>query len=80
MKCPKCEKKLNKKNYCTYCKLSICPHCNHFQEYRSPLKWQKTVIGTILFPFLLIFMVITDTFALVNFFFNEKCKNCNKRF
>ena len=80
MKCPKCEKELEKKNFCKFCKISICPHCNNSQISNKQLSLPLALIGGLLFPFLLVFMaILPGAIELGYFFSSEKCHACGKR-
>ena len=84
MNCPKCDKPIEQKNYCINCEIYICPRCKSYNDATKPTSWPMAVVGVILFPFVLIFillfMVVTQTAEIVNIFSNEKCHNCGKRF
>jgi hypothetical protein len=80
MNCPKCEKLIEKKNYCANCRIYICPRCRSYHDAKKAISWPKAVIGTILLPFALLFMLITDSSDLGYILSYEKCHYCGKRY
>ena len=86
--CPKCDKKLTARNHCKEDKIAICQACGSHQPYDTLLTRKKTLLGTMLIPFIIILLIafwLADPFLLVLIFFiycyysAPNCIKCGER-